>query len=95
MTTGYTYVLASKPHGTLYIGVTNNLIRRVYEHKNDMSAGFTKKYAVHTLVYYEIHATITEAIIAEKKLKKLPRARKIAIIEGGNPEWRDLYNAIV
>ncbi|MCA3269521.1 MAG: GIY-YIG nuclease family protein [Thalassospira sp.] len=95
MTTGYTYILASKPHGTLYIGVTNDLIRRIYEHKNDMCAGFTKKYAVHNLVYYEIHTTITEAINAEKKLKKLPRARKIVIIERFNPPWQDLYNAII
>jgi putative endonuclease len=90
----YVYILASKRHGTLYIGVTYNLIRRVYEHKNDLIAGFTKKYAVHMLVYYEQCASIESAIIREKQLKAWHRQWKIRLIEEVNPDWQDLYNTI-
>ncbi len=89
------YILASRRNGTLYIGVTSNLVKRVWEHKNDVVAGFTKKYGVHLLVYYEIHATMAEAIQREKRLKKWNRAWKIELIERENPDWRDLWPGIV
>ena len=78
-------------NGTLYIGITNDLPGRVYEHKNDMVDGFTKKYKVHRLVYYEGHKDVKQAILREKQLKKWNRQWKIRLIEKGNPEWRDLY----
>ena len=85
------YVLASKRNGTLYIGVTSDLVKRVWQHKNDVAEGFTKKYGVHTLVYYEMHADMTEGIRCEKQLKKWNRAWKIELIEKENPEWLDLW----
>ncbi len=87
----YTYILASKPNGTLYVGVTNNLIKRVYEHKNDFVEGFTEKYSVHNLVYYEIFDDINNAISREKNLKNYKRQWKINLIEKDNPDWKDLY----
>ena len=87
----YVYILASKRNGTLYIGVTNNLIRRVYIHKRDLNDGFTSKYQVHRLVYYESTGDIRGAIQREKQLKKWKRAWKIHLIETTNPTWRDLY----
>ena len=86
----YVYILASKHNGTLYIGVTNDLIRRVYEHKNDLNNGFTKKYGVHRLVYYEQYDEVVNAIQREKQLKKWNRQWKIELIEKENPEWKDL-----
>ena len=80
--------------GTLYIGVTNNLIRRVYEHKNGLVEGFTKKYAVKTLVYFEVYSDIEAAITREKQIEKWNRAWKIKLIEERNPNWDDLYNSI-
>ena len=80
--------------GTLYIGVTNNLIRRVYEHKNGLVEGFTKKYAVKTLVYFEVYSDIETAITREKQIEKWNRAWKIKLIEERNPNWDDLYNSI-
>ncbi|MFQ5676480.1 MAG: GIY-YIG nuclease family protein [bacterium] len=91
----YIYILASKRNGTLYIGVTNDLIRRVYEHKNDVVDGFTKKYQVHRLVYYEETNDVYEALQREKRMKKWKRQWKIKLIEEMNPEWRDLYDEIV
>jgi len=91
----YVYILASKRNGTLYIGVTNNLIRRVYEHKNDLIDGFTKKYDVHLLVYYEQYEDIENAIQREKRLKKWNRQWKIELIERDNPEWNDLYIQLI
>jgi putative endonuclease len=88
------YILASQKNGTLYTGVTNNLVRRVYEHKFDLFPGFTKKYHVHTLVYYESTTDVRSAIAREKQLKKWRRAWKIALIEKDNPEWKDLYPEI-
>jgi putative endonuclease len=85
------YILASKRNGTLYTGVTSNLIKRVWEHKNDLSDGFSRKYAVHNLVYYELHDTMPEAILREKQLKRWHRAWKLRIIEKMNPQWRDLW----
>ena len=83
--------MASKLNGMLYIGVTSDLIKRVYEHKNDLTAGFTHKYHIHNLVYFEVTEDISSAISREKQLKKWNRAWKIALLEKQNPEWRDLY----
>ncbi|MDE2823215.1 MAG: GIY-YIG nuclease family protein [Chloroflexota bacterium] len=88
------YILASRPHGTLYIGVTSNLVQRVWQHKNDLVAGFTKRYRVHRLVWYEAHESMEGAIIREKMLKKWNRLWKIEMIEKGNPTWKDLYDEI-
>ena len=88
---GYVYILFSKRNGTLYIGVTSNLIKRVYEHKNKFIDGFTKSYNVDKLGYYEVYDDITSAIIREKQLKKYYRKQKIELIEKDNPEWKDLY----
>ncbi|MEI6327153.1 MAG: GIY-YIG nuclease family protein [Candidatus Roizmanbacteria bacterium] len=86
-----TYILASRRNGTLYIGVTNNLKLRVYEHKMDLVKGFTKEYKVHTLVYFEPHSSIESAIVREKLLKEWKRDWKIQLIEKTNPYWIDLY----
>ncbi len=90
----YVYILASKPRGTLYIGVTNNLTRRVYEHKNNFIEGFTKKYGVHQLVFYEHTTDAESAIRREKQLKKWERKWKIELIEKDNPQWIDLYDEL-
>jgi len=91
----YVYLLASKRNGTLYLGVTSNLIKRVYEHKNNLVSGFTQKYKVHNLVYYETTDDINSAITREKQLKRWKRAWKIGLIEKSNPEWRDLYIELI
>jgi putative endonuclease len=91
----YVYIMASRRNGTLYIGVTNNLARRVYEHKNDIVEGFTKKYGIHRLVYYEQYQDITFALQREKQMKKWNRQWKINRIQEQNPDWKDLYDAIV
>jgi putative endonuclease len=91
----YVYILASKKHGTLYVGVTSDLIKRVYEHKNDLIEGFTKKYGVHQLVYYEQTSDITSTITREKQIKKWRRQWKIELIEEKNPEWKDLFQEFV
>jgi len=85
------YILASKRNGTLHIGVTSDLVKRVWQHKNDAFEGFTKRYGVHMLVYYEMHASMVEAIEREKQLKKWNRAWKLALIEERNPQWRGLW----
>lgn len=90
----YTYILASQKNGTLYIGVTNNLIKRIYEHKEKLVEGFTEKYNVNKLVYFEQHNNPNDAIIREKKLKDWKRQWKIDLIEESNPEWLDLYEDI-
>jgi len=87
----YVYILASGRNGTLYVGVTNDLIRRVYEHRNDIISGFTKQYRVHDLVYFEVHDDVREAIAREKRLKRWHRAWKIELIEKENRNWRDLW----
>jgi putative endonuclease len=84
------YILASKPYGTLYVGVTSELAARIEAHRNGFVAGFTKQYGVHMLVYFEVHADMYEAIQREKRLKKWNRAWKIRLIEETNPEWKDL-----
>ena len=89
------YIMASKRNGVLYVGVTGDLVGRVYEHKNDVVDGFTRRYHVHRLVYYEMTDDINEAIAREKRLKKWKRAWKIALIESANPGWRDLYSDLL
>ena len=89
------YILASKPNGTLYIGVTSDLPKRAWEHKNDLVDGFSKKYGVHRLVYYEMHDNMLLAITREKQLKKWNRAWKVELIEEKNREWKDLWDEIV
>ncbi len=90
----YVYILASKQNGTLYIGVTSDLLKRTYQHKNKMLNGFSKKYEVHKLVYYEIYADSVSAITREKRLKKWRRKWKLRLIEKKNLLWKDLYNEI-
>jgi putative endonuclease len=92
--TSYTYIMASMRNGTLYVGVTSNLVRRVYEHRHDLVDGFTRKYRVHMLVYFEQHLDIREAIRREKRLKEWPRKWKLSLIEKHNPRWLDLYPEI-
>ena len=89
------YILASKRNGTLYTGVTSDLVKRIYEHKNDLVVGFSKKYKVHHLVYYENHDVMESANQREKQIKKWNRAWKLRMIEERNPEWRDLWGEIV
>ena len=89
------YIMASQRNGTLYVGVTSNLIKRIWEHKTNVVEGFTKKYGVHTLVWYEIHETMDSAIQKEKVLKKWRREWKIDLIESSNSDWRDLYRTII
>ncbi len=91
----YVYILASKRNGTLYIGVTNDLIKRVWQHKNNLADGFTKKYNVHILVYFEETSDVMSAIAREKQLKNWHRQWKINLIQSKNSEWRDLYEDIV
>ncbi len=90
MKTYYVYILATHRNGTLYTGVTSDLVRRVYQHKQSLVAGFTKKYGVHRLVYYESTNDVSAAIRREKQLKKWKRAWKIRLIEERNPSWEDL-----
>ena len=89
------YILASHKNGTLYIGVTSNLVKRIYEHKNSLAEGFTKTYGVHLLVYYEVHQTMEDAIVREKQMKKWKREYKINLIEEENLSWDDLYSNIL
>ena len=90
----YVYILASKIGGTLYIGVTNNLVRRVYQHREKFVEGFTKQYDVTRLVYYEVHSDIEAAITREKQMKKWNRAWKIRLMAEDNPHWDNLYKRI-
>lgn len=85
-----TYLLASHRNGTLYVGVTSNLLRRIYQHREGLIEGFTSDYGVHRLVWFERHSTIESAILREKRIKKWIRAWKLALIEQANPDWRDL-----
>jgi len=85
------YILANRPHGTIYIGVTSDLVKRIWEHKNDAVDGFTKKYRVHDLVWYEQHETMISAITREKAIKEWKRIWKIELVENSNPTWRNLY----
>ncbi len=91
---GYVYILASKKDGILYIGATHDLQKRAYEHRGSFVDGFTKKYFVHKLVYYEDAGSMEGALLREKQLKKWNRAWKLRIIEEFNPEWKDLYDTL-
>jgi putative endonuclease len=88
------YILSSQRNGTLYVGVSSNLVKRIWEHRNDALDGFSKKYGVHLLVYYEQHLSMAEAITREKQIKKWNRAWKIRLIEERNPQWQDLREEI-
>jgi putative endonuclease len=90
----YVYILSSGKYGTLYTGITSDLIRRVYQHKTNQVEGFTKKHGVHQLVYYEVHGDVHEAILREKQIKKWYRDWKVNLIERDNPDWLDLYNEL-
>lgn len=89
------YILASQRNGTLYVGVTSDLLKRVWEHKNDLVDGFSRRYGVHMLVYFEVADTMYVAISREKQIKAGSRAKKLQLIESVNPEWNDLYTSIV
>ena len=89
------YILANKSRGTFYIGVTSDLVARIWQHKNDLALGFSEQYQVHLLVYYEMHATMMDAITREKQLKKWNREWKIKLIEGVNENWADLYDQFI
>ncbi|MFP5409831.1 MAG: GIY-YIG nuclease family protein [Gammaproteobacteria bacterium] len=89
------YILASKRNGTLYTGVTSDLVKRVWQHKNNLADGFTRKYSIHMLVYYELADEMATAIAREKQIKGGSRAKKLAMIESMNPDWRDLYDDIL
>ena len=90
----YVYILTSKRNGTLYAGMTSNLIKRVWQHKNKLIPGFTEKYSVTDLVYYEIHEDVLDAITREKQIKKWNRAWKMKLIEAENPGWCDLFESL-
>jgi putative endonuclease len=89
------YIMASRRNGTLYTGVTSNLPRRAFEHREGLVKGFSAKYGCKILVWYEIHASMIEAITREKQVKAGSRANKLALIEGKNPEWKDLFDSLV
>lgn len=89
------YILASKRNGTLYTGVTTQLVQRVWQHRNNLVEGFTKKYFVHQLVYYELHQDIAQATLREMQIKKWNRQWKIELIESINPQWMDLWEQII
>lgn len=89
------YLLASQRNGTLYVGVTSNLVRRIWQHKEGLAEGFTRKYGVKLLVWYEQHETMVSAITREKAIKEWQRTWKIALIEKSNPEWNDLYAGLL
>ena len=89
------YILASKRNGTLYVGATSDLVRRIWQHKHDFCEGFTQRYGVNTLVWFEVHESMESAIGREKAIKEWKRVWKLELIEKGNPTWRDLYDEIV
>ena len=94
MKNGFVYILASKRNGTLYVGVTSDIVKRIWEHKNDLVEGFSRQHRVHSLVWFESHESIEAAIVREKQIKKWNRMWKLSLIEKLNPEWRDLYDDI-
>jgi putative endonuclease len=94
MLNDYIYILASRGNGTLYIGKTNDLKRRIYEHKHDMIDGFTKKYGVRNLVYYEVYDDHENAALRELRMKQWKRKWKLALIDSYNPDWADLYERL-
>jgi putative endonuclease len=94
MATYYVYILTNTPRGTLYVGVTNDLVRRIYEHREGVVPGFTKRYRIKMLVYFECYDTPSAAIQREKNIKHWPRAWKLDLVNSANPQWRDLYSDI-
>ena len=92
---GYVYILASKRNGTLYTGVTSDLPRRLFEHQHHLTPGFTSRYGVQTLVWFEVHDLVTDAIAREKTIKKWPRQWKIDLIEAMNPAWDDISHFLL
>lgn len=95
MKPGYVYIMSNRKDGVIYIGVTSDLVKRVYEHRNSLVAGFTQRYRCKRLVHYEVFEAIETALAYEKKFKHMKRARKIEMIEHNNPEWLDLYETIL
>lgn len=89
------YIMANQRNGTIYVGVTSDIVQRIWQHKNHLADGFTKKYKIATLVYFEQALTMESAIFREKELKGMPRAKKIYLIEEQNPYWMDLYNTLI
>ena len=94
MSGGFVYIMTSRRDGTLYVGVTSDLVRRCYEHRNGFILGFTKQYDLKQLVYFEQHDDIRSAIQREKTIKHWPRAWKVRLIHGQNPDWRDLFDTL-
>ena|SRR3989338_1998510 len=92
---GYIYILANKSNSVIYTGVTSDLVKRIYQHKQRLLEGFSKRYNLHKLVYYEMHDSINNAIVREKQIKGLLRRKKEALIESMNPGWRDLYETLL
>lgn len=92
---GWVYIMTNRPNGTLYVGVTNDIARRAFEHRTGAGGGFTKRYSLHRLIYAERHEEILVAIQREKTLKEWPRAWKVRLIERLNPDWRDLYEDLL
>jgi putative endonuclease len=90
----FVYILASQRNGTLYVGMTDDLVKRVWQHRNEITPGFTRRYSVKTLVWYELHASRDSAFMRERQLKKWDRAWKLSLIERDNPQWRDLWPGI-
>ncbi len=95
METYYVYILTNKKRGVFYVGVTRDLIKRIWQHKNRMGQGFTSKYNLHNLVYFELYQEVTDAIQREKRLKRWKRSWKIKLIEKANPRWQDLYSSLL
>ena len=95
MKTAYVCIMANRRNGTLYTGVTSDLIGRVYQHKNDLTEGFSSRYQCHSLVYFEVHESVYEAIRREKQIKAWKRKWKLELIESNNPEWKDLYTELL
>jgi putative endonuclease len=91
----YVYVLSNKPRGTMYVGVTSNLVQRVWQHKEDQVEGFTKRYGIKMLVWFEQHEDVEQAILREKQIKKWDRLWKVELIESNNPQWNDLFETII
>ncbi len=92
---GYIYILANKSNSVIYTGVTSDLVKRIYQHKQRLLEGFSKRYNLHKLVYYEMHDSVNNAIVREKQIKGLLRRKKEALIESINPGWRDLYETLL
>ncbi len=91
----YVYIITNKPYGTLYVGISSNLVQRIYQHREGMAPGFSKEHGLNRLVWYQMHQDVNEAIASEKKIKKWRRDWKVNVIQEMNPEWKDLYPSII